>query len=551
MTIRWFATALAGSMLAALAAPVAAQLCQSQVLVVYDSRIDDSRLIAEHYAGSANVPSGNGGVLGAHPGVKVVDLSTLPGAGVPPYGNTIAHTVFEQNFRTPLRTYLTGTSFHGTPLSRIVRCIVLTKGIPHRLLDTDAADAADQPAIALGEFSNRDATFSSFDSELTLLYQNTETGEVGGAGDSKLDGTIVNPYYQEPNAINTYSNANNTSAKTITSFFGPANSGYVWQSTTSGPAANQLLPGDVVLVCRLDGPSDAAGDTRRVIYDTIDRAQHFVYDIDNASIILDESGSDGLVLPSGSDAELDNDSLDTGNTIFGGDDYEQTRDILLSDARWNAAKVRYNALSGASEFLVGPLVSYGSGQLVTGDVAYVASYGANHNGIPAGAGTTYATSFQLAPGAVFNTIESYNGRAFGGLGQNGVPQQQASDFLKAGGTFAIGTVWEPLSFTAADNRFIVGKFVLGTLCWGEAAWNAIPVLSWQHIVLGDPLATATLSNFDVNTDHSVNVEDLYAYETSSTDVNRSGSVTQADFDALYAQVRKTNCETCDMVRGRR
>ncbi len=550
MTKRCVQCVAAGLLLTSVAGTASAQLCESQVLVVYDSRIDDSRLIAEYYAGSTRVPGGTGNRDGVHPGVRVVDLAALAGSGTPPYGSTISHAAFESSFRNPLRAYLTGTTFHGTPLSRSVRCVVLTKGIPHRLSDTDAGDVADQPVPASTEFGNRDATFSSFDSELTLLFQNLESGEGGAGGDSKLDGAIVNPYYGDAAPIRDYATTSITSAKTLVSPFSGPNSGYLWQSTASGPQSGRLTAGDILLVCRLDGPSSGTGDPRQVVYDLIDRAQGFVYDVDTASVILDESGSEGTIdAENNSDNEYDNDVIATG--YFPGDDYEETRDALLASV-WNAAGVRYNALSGSSEFLVGPLIAYGSGQVVAGDVVYVASYGANHSGIPSGAGTTYAGSFQLAPGAVFNTIESYNGRAFGGLGQNpGVPQQQAADFLKAGGTFAIGTVWEPLSFTAADNLSIVNNFVLGERSWVEAAWSAIPVLSWQHVVVGDPLAAARRSNDDVNADGRVGVEDLYAYEAAPTDVDRSGSVTQADFDALYASLRSAHCETCDVVNARR
>ena len=56
-----------------------AQLRESQVLVVYDSRIPDSLNVAEYYAGSTRVPGGLGNRSGMHPTVKTVDLSQLPG----------------------------------------------------------------------------------------------------------------------------------------------------------------------------------------------------------------------------------------------------------------------------------------------------------------------------------------------------------------------------------------------------------------------------------------------------------------------------------------
>ena len=42
------------------------------------------------------------------------------------------------------------------------------------------------------------------------------------------------------------------------------------------------------------------------------------------------------------------------------------------------------------------------------------------------------------------------------------------------------------SFAVADNEILLDNFLNRGLTWAEAAWSAIPVLSWQHVVLGDP-----------------------------------------------------------------
>ncbi|MFN7021865.1 MAG: hypothetical protein ACK4WH_11130, partial [Phycisphaerales bacterium] len=44
-----------------------ADLKESHVLVLYDSRIADSRAVAEYYAGSQKVPGGTGGRPGGPP----------------------------------------------------------------------------------------------------------------------------------------------------------------------------------------------------------------------------------------------------------------------------------------------------------------------------------------------------------------------------------------------------------------------------------------------------------------------------------------------------
>src|SRR5437868_5106525 len=128
-----FAAALALALL--LAAPARAQLREPEVLVVYDSRIADSLLVAEAYAGSAAIPGGVGSVAGAHPAVHAVDLSTLPatGGGHAGFSSTTPNTdypTFKNRLRDPLRVFLSGGG-----LTRSIRSIVLTKGLPHRILD--------------------------------------------------------------------------------------------------------------------------------------------------------------------------------------------------------------------------------------------------------------------------------------------------------------------------------------------------------------------------------------------------------------------------------
>ncbi|MFZ4572889.1 MAG: hypothetical protein ACOYN0_00745, partial [Phycisphaerales bacterium] len=92
-------------------------LREEEVLVVYDSRIPDSRDVAEYYAGSAVVPGGAGGLRGARAGVRVFDLATS-GAAVTTPGN-ITPANFVSRIRNPLRSHLTATG-----LATQVRCLV-------------------------------------------------------------------------------------------------------------------------------------------------------------------------------------------------------------------------------------------------------------------------------------------------------------------------------------------------------------------------------------------------------------------------------------------
>lgn len=517
----WCGVALVTWLLGVLAtSPAGAQLAPPEVLVIYDSRIADSVLVAEHYAGSDLVAGGLGGVEAAHPGVRVLNLATR---GAPaPTGATLSYENFKLRLREPIAGYLREAN-----LTRRVRCLVLTKGIAHRVQDIASGNVGDNPLNAANLFIAGKATYASVDSELTLVLQALDAGEGGGAGDSHADGAIVNPYHRSDQEFAAFDRRR--ADETIR--LSPAFPGQVWVGAPSiGAQPPGFTPGQMLLVTRLDGHT--VDDVRAMI----DRARHIVVDPSVAAIVLDESGSNGIADPQ-PNSELDNQGPPL---VRAGDDYEVTRDALLADGRWSASLVRYDEASGASRFIVGPLVDYGGQGLVVSDpVVLLAHYGANHAGAKPGgtAGRTYPESFVYAPGAIFNTIESYNARAFNGLGstQN---QAQASDFLAAGGTFAIGHVWEPFADFIPDNYFLVRNFLLGHLSWAEAAWSSIPVVSWQHVVLGDPLARVVRTTEDLNADGRVDIDDLHAwYELGGVDINNDGVIDEADKRILIDTIR--------------
>lgn len=517
-----------------------AQLTENDVLVVYDSRLLDgasqkhSLLVAEHYAGSAKVPGGVGGKPGVHPRVRVVDLAST-GAPVTT-GPDITYTDFAARLRNPLRSYLASTN-----LAKRIRCIVLTKGIPHRILnirdDPGAgvpANVGDNPGLLNAAFGGN-LTFSSVDAELTLLQQDLNSGEAGGNGDSRADGWILNPYWAASLPIRAWSTRFITSFKPLISA-GGGSAGILWDNDTDLSLPSTLGPGDFYLVCRLDGNSVA--DVRAMI----DRAQNILVPTGGtAAFLLDKEDANNN--------SIDTDDLDTyaaTGATENPSDYPRARTALLADGRFAPASAVLNTASGLAGFIVGPNATFaGSPPVLSTPLLLLASFGANHSGVTDfTTKTTYGTSFNLLPGAVFNTIESYNGRAFGGLGQNPfVPQQQSADFLAdrptagGGGTLAIGNVWEPLAYTVADNRYITQNFFAGNLSWAEAAYTALPVLSWQQIVLGDPLARARRDRDDVNGDGRVDVDDLYAWIAAPTDINRSGAPDNADLLLLEQTVR--------------
>lgn len=445
-------------------------ISESQVLVVYNSAATDATTLKDTY-------------LAAHPGIPSANVVNLNNAALNVADLTSAN--FVALVRDPIRNHLL---LAGAPEPASIVAIVLIRPFPHRIRDTDNATVGDNPGIADDELIAGDSTNASVDAELVLLWQDLITGEVGGAMDSKSDNVIDNPYHQLSSPIGAFSRVNIQTAKT---FLNTSNA--IWR--LGGAGAALLTPGDMYLVCRIDGNSlaDAAA--------SIDRAQNLYVNKATTRVLLDEYNV-------ATNQDLDDDGLFSNGPadyFWAGDDFEETT-TALQGAGWD---VRYD---GTFDFI--------DNTQETNFLIGYSSYGGNHsNGglgeAPPG-GANYIDNFNFPPGAMFNTVESYNGRALNGL-TTFFNQEQVADFVAAGGTFAIGMVWEPFTFTIPDNEFMMTGLLVNGLTWGEAAYTSIPALSWHHVVLGDPLGMATilddpgLPKGDLNSDGAVDGLDIAWY----------------------------------------
>ena len=88
-----------------------------------------------------------------------------------------------------------------------------------------------------------------------------------------------------------------------------------------------------------------------------------------------------------------------------------------------------------------------------------------------------------------SAYESFGAVGLGGLGNKG--QAQIEEWFESGGTFATGPVWEPFTFGILKSKIFLDRFMNDGFTYVEAAWAGILQLSWQSVVIGDPLATAS------------------------------------------------------------
>ncbi|NOX57626.1 MAG: hypothetical protein GXP29_02055, partial [Planctomycetes bacterium] len=207
-------------------------ISESQTLVVYNSASSDGEALKDAY-------------LAAHPGIGASNVVDLNDASLLTADLTIAD--FTTKVRDPIRAHLSAAGF---PQPADIIAIVLIRPMPHRVLDSDNALVGDNPGAAATEINNGDVTYASVDAELVLLWQDLYGGEAGGALDSLADNMIQNPYHGSGAAIDAFSRTSITNAKVFGVF-----AGISW--SISGIGATRLTPGDMYLVCRIDGTSQA------------------------------------------------------------------------------------------------------------------------------------------------------------------------------------------------------------------------------------------------------------------------------------------------------
>lgn len=111
------------------------------------------------------------------------------------------------------------------------------------------------------------------------------------------------------------------------------------------------------------------------------------------------------------------------------------------------------------------------------DIAFYFGWYAHHADGPFGV----KGNFRFARGAVAVHLHSYSALTLRRAGQN-----WCGPLLERGAACTVGNVYEPFLGLCTRSDILFDRLSRG-YAWAEAAWMATPALSWQTVVLGDPL----------------------------------------------------------------
>jgi uncharacterized protein (TIGR03790 family) len=337
--------------------------------------------------------------------------------------------------RDPIKAHLDASSYKAS-----IKYILLCKGVPHRIADSGGVEDGS----------------ASVDSELCTLYSDLGPGNAG----YPYDGWLING----PHGLNMVGDGfylKNNTAFTANSFhvcYDPT-----WQQPQSGDEVPFTLN---YLVGRLSAY-------------TYDEAKLLV----DRSIAADTTGDGWTILDSSTNMYFGQ-PMNTWDTMvdpvfpWPNDGDMKSGYDLLTEAGYNA----FADVSPSHVWSNFPTLPAGAADNV---LAYC-SWGTH-----AGQQPQYILDdlqFTYLPGACFMSYESYNAWNFDGdnLG-NRNNQGQVCDFLRMGGTCAIGNAWEPYNLGIGDERWVFSRYIIKGDRWIEAAYKGLRLMSWMEVVVGDPL----------------------------------------------------------------
>jgi hypothetical protein len=577
------------------AIPTFGQLTPADVLILVNANSPTSCYIAKLYR--QYYPS-----ITDSQELYLSGLTDCSGPSSTPTSEIITRQQYNDLIAGPVRNYL-ADSAHPERLTTI-KVIITTAGLPYRIEDTDPACAdiispnGSNPNLVGGHQNTVDA--ASVESELTCLWY-CDYGQypVG------IDNRIVNVYegYRQSSISLFERRMPGTKPMTwiescqTTGSPSPIMEGEndcEFPPSVYGAINRSFNAGDIYLTCRLDGPKDQGKSAVFAVREILERAKRASNPAKGvnplqATVVIDDApsktfdrnriynlnGSTNYIVYDPSinqptDAKtilirddyvesfiaLTNESIIQSGLSIGGMDYGRNLPVML-DRRtgYKMAQADLDTRAASDANRTGKyqgiiaLATFG----VNGDDSRPSDY-LLHGG-PNG-----TSLFNCVNGAVFTSIESYNALTmFSGVSAT---QGKIVDFISIGGSGAIGHAFEPVSEAAVDNLYFYYNLLAdensdGTadLAFVEAAWTAIPFLSWSEVVIGDPLMRVaygpggrawTPLYGDANNDGRVNYADIwfingkiggvlnttdsaaFARYDDLCDINKDGRINNAD-----------------------
>lgn len=355
-----------------------------------------------------------------------------------PLGTEFGQAISRENYGGYIRDPIIAFLDSHPEIESNVKYLLLMKGIPHQIQGYEDLDASD----------GIETTCSSVDSELCTLYS-------GGVE----DGPGYYPYV-----------------------------GYLWNGVNymqppSDPltlfeSSSDFVPHHFKASAESGGTCDIDYLVGRLSAYTYEEARALV----DRSLAADTSGTGWTIFDS-SNALIGSTPMNFYDTMvdpvypYGTDDKDSGYELLFNAGFNVFADVTTDQITAAY---------LGLPEGAADNVIAYCSWGQH-----AGMSPTYILDdlgFTYRPGACFMSYESFNGTDFDdtdGIQRRG--QGQVADFLRMGGTVGIGNAWEPFDRGIGDERWAYDRYLHHGDRWIEAAYKGMRTLSWQAVVVGDPL----------------------------------------------------------------
>ncbi|MEN6386468.1 MAG: dockerin type I repeat-containing protein [Phycisphaerales bacterium] len=514
----------------------------TNAVILVNSNSPTSRYIAKIYRQyHPDVPAEN--VL------YLTDMNDCSGRTATSGDEIITRSKFNSCIANPLRSFLLDANYPDR-ISQI-SVIITTAGMPYRIEDSTYPSVVN-PHSSNGSIVQSNIqyiTAASVESELTCLWHGD-----WGINPAGLANRIVNPYQGYRNSSISLFPRSLPGAKQMfwnvaicTSGLPPIMEGQIdynlWPPMY-GTFNRSFSAGDMYLVCRLDGPKNQGQSAVFSVRCMLERAKRasipqLGVNPSKAMVVIDDVPSSlidrnriynlrGNVNYLIYDANVNQPS--DAMTICTKDDYPESFKAMVGSGPASGI-LNFATMPSARNINVifDARAHTSTTMLDFADDAYAlfyATYGVNGD---EGKLKTYLLAgsadgtniFNLCNGAVFTSLESFNAVTM--FSDAVTSQAKIIDFISIGGCGAIGHAFEPISDAAIDNQFLFYNLLAdrdndgkADLTFVEAAYTAIPYLSWSEVVIGDPLmricygpgqAAFFSIQGDVNGDHIINIKD--------------------------------------------